>query len=305
MNDRSRIDFAELKARWPILTYCESRGIQLKRCGSSWAGKCPLHRERKGMSFSVWQDGRWQCFGSCAKGGDVIDLELALGGGTLPEAIERLGGAPIDYSRSDNAEQPAKEKPRPTADNPLLLPYVLSDDQLRLCTAAAGRLASSIELIRKVTEWRKWSEATIRELALEGSLGIDGDDRLAFIYDTGLKTRRRRNGEREIRWSFGKPWFWRGAFIRDARTVYVCEGETDAITLIDSGIQSDGETCVIALPCANFKADPWDFLFSRKRLVIATDDDQAGQKAANQLVNALGSVASTMERLDVGGLVHG
>lgn len=38
-------------------------------------GRCPFHGETRGEAFVVWPEtGRWKCFGSCAKGGDVIDL---------------------------------------------------------------------------------------------------------------------------------------------------------------------------------------------------------------------------------------
>ena len=41
-------------------------------------GKCPLHREEHGRSFVVWVDSqRWRCYGTCSKGGDVIDLWTA------------------------------------------------------------------------------------------------------------------------------------------------------------------------------------------------------------------------------------
>ena len=41
-------------------------------------GRCPLHEERT-PSFYVYQDSkRWQCFGACASGGDVVELARRL-----------------------------------------------------------------------------------------------------------------------------------------------------------------------------------------------------------------------------------
>jgi hypothetical protein len=41
-------------------------------------GRCPLHEERT-ASFYVYQDSqRWQCFGACASGGDVVELARRL-----------------------------------------------------------------------------------------------------------------------------------------------------------------------------------------------------------------------------------
>lgn len=65
-------------AEWLGLTeYCQQRGIILHRSGHNWSGKCPLHQERHGQSFVIFDD-RWTCFGKCSRRGDVIDLEQAL-----------------------------------------------------------------------------------------------------------------------------------------------------------------------------------------------------------------------------------
>lgn len=56
-----------------------------------------------------------------------------------------------------------------------------------------------------------------------------------LLYDPALFKLRWRgeNGARVIRWHFGKPWIWRGAFLRipDFRRVIITEGETDATRL--------------------------------------------------------------------------
>jgi 5S rRNA maturation endonuclease (ribonuclease M5) len=148
---------------------------------------------------------------------------------------------------------------------------------------------------------RKWKSATIRNLALEPSLGVTDDGKLAFLYESGLKVRWKENGERLFRWAFGKSWLWRGGYIQQSQTVYICEGETDAVTLVDSGLEEDGDTAVIALPGASFHIDQWAPLFSGKNVIIATDADKAGVKAAEQLVCTLGPVTASLERLELKG----
>ena len=64
-----RLDIADVAARFTSL---EGRGNRLK-------GRCPLHQERT-ASFYVYVDTqRWRCYGSCAEGGDIIDLMRRLG----------------------------------------------------------------------------------------------------------------------------------------------------------------------------------------------------------------------------------
>ena len=81
--------FDSIRERNPLAEYCASRGIKLRQSGERLVGKCPIHNETNGAAFVV-RDGRWRCFGKCNRSGDVIDLERALGGGTLVEAAERL-----------------------------------------------------------------------------------------------------------------------------------------------------------------------------------------------------------------------
>ena len=50
------------------------RFTELTGSGGNPKGRCPLHEE-KTASFYVYADSqRWQCYGACATGGDVVDL---------------------------------------------------------------------------------------------------------------------------------------------------------------------------------------------------------------------------------------
>jgi CHC2 zinc finger len=209
------IDFDVIRARHPLPEYCESRGIRLRRAGSILQGKCPIHNEVHGQSFVVYPKGeRWHCFGKCQRGGDVLDLERELAGGTVKDATERLRGsaAPI----------PAPFKPRrnpgPEYFGPNQLPYRMSDDEIRSCHNAALRLLTNERAIKLIAHRREWQAETIRKLALEPALGRTDDGKLAFLYESGLKVRWKENGERRFGWRFGKNWFWRGGYIKQAKT---------------------------------------------------------------------------------------
>lgn len=68
-------------------------GVKLRGPDKDKRGECPLCGGPKGTQrFSVnLSKGVWHCH-VCAKGGDVIDLESAIRGGSLREAAERLVG---------------------------------------------------------------------------------------------------------------------------------------------------------------------------------------------------------------------
>jgi hypothetical protein len=298
------IDFDAIRARNPLPEYCASRGIQLRRSGGSRIARCPLHNEHHGNAFVVFDDGHWRCFGKCQKSGDVTDLEQALGGGTRAEAAARLGVERAQIAKPLPKVLEHEIKPAITKQNPFGLPYRMTHSERHLCVEAAERLLASESAIKSIADQRKWKAETIRNLALDPSLGVTADRRLVFLYESGLKVRWKKNGERQIRWEFGKPWLWRGGCIKQAATVYICEGETDAITLLDAGVEQEPKTLVIALPSASFHIDRWASLFASKRVVIATDADEAGVQASNCLVAALKQSARSLGRLDLGRMAH-
>jgi hypothetical protein len=293
-----KFDFAKIKESVPLATYCGTNGIQLRPHGDYLTGKCPIHNEHHGQSFVVWPDeGKWKCFGKCDRSGDIIDLEQALSGGTVKDAVERLGGELVREIRMPAPKGASTPTPVITEDNPLGLPYWLGEDERRISTDCAERLFHSDWAIQSIADQRGWKPETIRNLILEPSLGITEDNKLAFLYESGLKVRWRSNGERLFRWLFGKSWFWRGSYIPQAATVWITEGETDAIWLVDQGFE-DSDTTVVALPSAAFALNPWRALFAGKKIVLCSDDDEAGSKSLERVKSALRGVANEIDFVD-------
>jgi hypothetical protein len=294
------IDFERIRQLHPLVDYCESHGIQLKRSSDRWIGRCPIHNERNGTAFVIHTDDRWQCFGKCARQGDVTDLERELYGGTLAEAALRLDPTSGSANTSNIVRFPSSpipERPRlvPTTNNPLALPYVLSDEQLQDCHKFTLRLLEDRAYIERISKHRQWKAESIYQLALDGYLGQDDHGHICFISASGCKARWREDGERKFWFNFGKGWLWRGELIPQAETIYLCEGETDAITLIDRGIEDDGETVAVGVQGATLNIEPWAFLFTDKFVVIAMDDDDAGWKADASIDRILSGTAKSIK----------
>lgn len=298
------IDFQHIKQLHPLVEYCESQGIELRKTSNRWIGKCPLHDEQNGTAFVIHPDQKWQCYGKCARQGDVIDLEAALHGGTIAEAARRLDGtapiggiAPLSVSITPIG---VIEIPRlvPTRENPLAFPYILSDDESRDCHRFTVRLLEDRSYMELVAKYRQWKYETLYGLALDGYLGRDDEGHFCFNSAAGCKSRWRQDGERRFKFLFGKSWLWRGELIPQAKTVYLCEGETDAITLVDCGMEDDGETVAVGLQGATLNIEPWAFLFADKDVIISTDYDEAGRKAAVNIENAISTTASSISYLN-------
>jgi hypothetical protein len=74
----------------PALKVAERHGAKLKKSGTEWIGPCP---HCGGVDrFSVRPDKNiWNCRG-CGTGGDAIDLEMHLSGGTFVDGVRTLIG---------------------------------------------------------------------------------------------------------------------------------------------------------------------------------------------------------------------
>ena len=87
-----------------VSSYYAVRVPHLKqRHAAQWRCACPIHKGDRD-SFSVESDtGRWSCFSTCGRGGDVIELEEALTGADFKaakaEVFKIIGRPPTPNGR--------------------------------------------------------------------------------------------------------------------------------------------------------------------------------------------------------------
>jgi hypothetical protein len=73
-----------------VATFYAARASDLRQRGKRWRGRCPIHRG-KHDSFSVDPEtGLWRCWSECGRGGDIIELEIALTGEPWREAVAEI-----------------------------------------------------------------------------------------------------------------------------------------------------------------------------------------------------------------------
>ncbi len=171
----------------------------------------------------------------------------------------------------------------------------------------ATRLHDDEALCARVARARNWKVETVRQLLLDGSIGWCDTwpgceaGALAFIYETGIKLRwrDRQSGERVIRWAAGKPRaFWREGLDRPhTHTLCITEGETDAIALLDAGVEdARRETLVVALPSASAIPPGAAAFATGRHVIIYPDDDRAGRASFQKLATALLPVAASIKQ---------
>jgi twinkle protein len=211
----------------------------------------------------------------------------------LREAAEWLGVSLAPVIRQRTNQSPAETAQ--FADD------FLSTDECLRAIEMAVMLRDTPNLCERVARARGWKPETIGNLSFEPSVGWH-DGKLAFIYETGVKLRWRQQGERILRWAFGKPWLWRGSLIDTATAIYLCEGETDAISLIDAGLESDGRTIAVALPSATTFNERWADFFLGKEVILAFDADKPGREATHRVSRLLRQHVASLKQLNWRGL---
>ena len=98
-------EIAKLKASVSLKRLVEARGVELRRIGSDWVGRCCFHEEAEGsLHVTEGSPDLWNCFGCNAGGGDVFTWVQKVEGVSFRQAYELLrAGYPDTVAPSSSA----------------------------------------------------------------------------------------------------------------------------------------------------------------------------------------------------------
>jgi DNA primase len=82
-------DIQRLKDEISVLRLVESAGVELRKVGKDWAGRCPFHADDTASLVITPSKNLWHCFG-CQIGGGVVDWVMKLKGVSFRHAVELL-----------------------------------------------------------------------------------------------------------------------------------------------------------------------------------------------------------------------
>ena len=88
---------AEVRARNDLVAFIESAGVQLRRRGADYVGRCIFHNDTEPSLVVSPRKQYWCCHGACSAGaakrvgGDVIEFARKLWGTGFKETVARLG----------------------------------------------------------------------------------------------------------------------------------------------------------------------------------------------------------------------
>jgi len=312
---KPRYDLNAIKAALPAYlekTGCEPRPI---KNGNEITALCPLHADTHASMACVQKKPdlwTWYCH-VCSEGGTVIDLHAKRNGIDTAGSIAELGeilNAPFTESiapsrpsvrqsargsRMTDADDriPGLGRNAPPVIPPPPKPEPLAGADADLCTGAVNALMSNEAARRELSESLGVSSDILARMAGTLDLGLI-DGRLVYLAHDGgnwhgCQVRGLPGEKPRFYWKIGKPFLpWRGWRLSDkrVRTVYLCEGQSDAIALIDAGIEdasnAASKVAVIAAPGTAFP-ETWVDLFRFRRVILCGDRDEPGQKAVRKV----------------------
>jgi len=291
----------DLKELISMSELMESDGHRLKHTGNYYMCRCPFHDDNN-PSFGIRAeyDDSGKCF-ACGWYGDIVGYEMEFHKVDFKAAWVRLNDF---YYNCPREGRKAKKSAIPTFVEKVELSIAQKMEQKKYAARLSGDkwLANRICKKRKERTGEKWSYHTIHTLAEDGSLGWTGDA-LAFIYSTGTKIRKW--PDKEIHWECGGPSLWREHMIAGASHIYLTEGETDAIALIDTNIEDATayvtKNAVVAVPSATTFKPEWGPLFMGKTVIICFDNDEAGRRGAEVVGAIIAPYAKQVSIVDLGG----
>lgn len=291
--------------RAELVSFAVQQGVILMSNGTSYTGYCPIHNDTR-PSFSIYGDGnrRWKCF-ACDRGGDIFDLCQALGLAesfrVAVQVVSRSLGMPLPAIGRAKDERktvgPSSERTKP---NSIRASTVELEEN-----EAAYRLLARIELRDAIRESADSVSAISAELGIQipvinrAARGKSGlglvDGKLAYVYPHGLKVRNEPGHPNRFRWACGRAYEpWRMERVTEhTETVYLTEGESDALALLAAGVENDPSSVVVASPGTSFQA-AWTSLFNGKKTIICFDFDTPGQRAAEKVAKLLTGHASSV-----------
>lgn len=269
--------------------------------GATWTYRCPNpdHPDRS-PSFTVTRgrDGRWRgrCWSQCADRGtvDALGLVMWLHGDSPAEAAARLRGflgepEPWAYTTAERRPvAPIVAKPTPTPEPITYTPPVDTTERLAPAEAEA--------LLDRYLRSRGWPSEVVDRFGLEAirdTSGVEGVRHPFYVnrpdgspvvmwWQDRLRTRpgvpkwKAPKGHRPI--PYNLP-----ALERDGVSfVVVCEGPADTITTA-TALHGSPDVAVIGVPGSGSWMSGWAEYLRGLVVIVATDDDSAGDKLADRI----------------------
>lgn len=257
--------------------------------GSGKAKKKGTKNEGDGLTFTA--DGRWHCF-TCGHKGDIVDLYQYKHGVDFNKAVDELEallGLTADYTPA-----PAKGTKSPEE-------VIAEFEKLAFSPLTDSYRGLSVETLGK------YRAKGCREFLNPLKAGTIHGSRAAVVFPTSggryfVRAINHKEGERCDKWDIGGKRPFNLEALQGGRPVFVVEGVIDALSIIEAGGEAIGLSGTEGIkPLVEaLKESPFP-----NGLLIAADNDEAGQKAAKRWQADISAAGADCEMVDTAALFDG
>lgn len=98
----------QIKQEADLKQVVESLGVELKRAGANYVGRCPFHNEKTGSFYVHPRNQHWKCYG-CGEGGNAIDFVMKKKGCDFTEAVKYVADV-IGFTITDDYHETAEQR---------------------------------------------------------------------------------------------------------------------------------------------------------------------------------------------------
>ncbi len=315
-----------LKQQVSLLHLVESSGIELKQHGKDYLGLCPFHDDKTPSLVISPDKNLWHCLGACSEGGDVIQWMMKRQGVSFRHAVALLkqdpAGLPVPSSsvkRNTTAKHPVSLAAHPDDQKQLTIVIDYYHETLKQSPEALDYLKSRglvhpelIDTFRlgyanrtlgyRLPEKNRKAGAEVRsQLQSIGLLRKSGHEHfsgslvipvlspenvITEVYGRKIQGNKLRKGTPQHLYL---PGTHAGVFnetaLQASDEIIICESLIDALSFWVAGYRhvtaSYGTSGFTEDHLIAFKK------YSIKRVLIAYDRDEAGNKAAENLAGKL------------------
>lgn len=281
------IDFAEIKRGYSLAAVM-SAYVSVRRNAQGGAARCPFHDDRS-PSLSIYADDtRFLCHG-CGAQGDVIDFLMAIHSVSMGEALAMLESG--EFPEREQSVDPAADAERIAAAHATWASTVPATGTAVETYLRSRHIAITIPTCIRFAMLPYGNSAPMPCLA---AALTDCDERLTGVHRIFLRS------DGAAKANVAKPklslGIIRGSAIRlapldGAGELVICEGIEDGLSLL----QMTGAP-VWAVAGASMMASV-QFPSEVRAIVIASDNDEAGMRAASRANHAFGGRGLTVRLL--------
>jgi DNA primase catalytic core len=318
-------EIERLKKEVSVQRLAQARGIELKRHGENWLGRCPFHDDKTPSLSITPEKNLWHCLGACQAGGGPIDWVMRANGVSFRHAVELLRadaslaagtGEPVKLSRTRKLPPPVahsageQELLNQVIDfyhqtllaSPEALAYLasrgLTDPEMigRFKLGYANRTLGYRLPARSVKagaelKGRLQALGILRETGHEhfnGSIVVpvfDAQGNVTEAYARKLRDDLRAGTPLHLYLPGPHRGVWNEAALQQHEEIILCEALFDALTFWQAGYRN----VTTSYGVSGFTPDLLAAFrrYATRRVLIAYDRDDAGDRAAAQLAEQL------------------